>query len=273
VRARPRRRRLPARSVTAGSPDATYLGNRLLYQAGDESIDPLQNSRYIWALVVRAVFFMLLWVVGEVALFIVGIVFGIVAAQDGTLASLFVLGGIFVNLAWSIGLLCAYWLLPVPALVSEWKLTLDGRADEAHGALDHITASLEARALPIGTIETTDHTIPRLGDRTSLQVREGHFFALVSCFAFGDDLYIGWSYWINLSPARCFLHWCRRMIKALKLKSPIIEINTWFDNARAMREVVHSAVREGVDVVSGPSATDEDGPTIDLVAAETSVDA
>lgn len=259
---------LPTRPIAAGSPDATYLGERLLYQPGDESIDPLQNVRYIWALVVRAAFFALLWLVGEIVLFVVSVVIGVVVARSEALAGLFVLGGIFVNAVWTIGLLCAYWLLPVPALVSEWKLTLDGKASAAHDALDHVTASLEDRSLPIGTIAAKDQPVPGQPDRVYLQVREGHFTALVSSFGFGDDLYLGWSFWINLSPARCFLHWCRRMLKALKLKSPVIEVNTWFDSARAMREVVHSAVREGVEVASGRAAADGNGALDELVAAD-----
>ena len=37
----------------AGSPNATYLGNRLLYEVGDDSFDPLLNGRYIAAMIAR----------------------------------------------------------------------------------------------------------------------------------------------------------------------------------------------------------------------------
>jgi hypothetical protein len=259
---------IPTRPIPPGSPDATYIGNRLLYEPGDESVDPLLNLKYIGALVMRAVFFSLVWFLGELVLLLLGGIVTLIAAQDNTLAGIVILGGTLVNLVWSIGLLCAYWLLPVPALVSEWKLTLDGKADAAHDALDHVAAVLRDRDLPIGTIEAKELSLDGQPDRVYLQVREGFFSTLVSSFGFGDDLYIGWTFWIYLSPARWFLHWCSRMLRALKLKSPVMEMNMRFDSARAMREVVHSAVREGADVASGRSPADGHGAVDQLVAAD-----
>jgi hypothetical protein len=215
----------------------------------------------------RAVFFTLLWFAGEVVLLVVGGTMSLALAQNTTLAGIMVVGGTLVNAVWSLGLLCAYWLLPVPALVSEWKLSLDGRAPAADDALDHVASALRDRDLPIGTVEAKELTISGQPTRTYIQVREGYFSALISSFGFGDDLFIGWTFWIYLSPARWFLHWCSRMLRALKLKSPVMEMNMRFDSARAMREVVHSVVREGAEVASGHSPADGHGAVDQLVAA------
>jgi hypothetical protein len=259
---------VPLRPVPPGSADATYLGNRLLYEPGDESVDPLLNTKYIGAIVMRAVFFILLWFAGEIVLLVVGGTMSLALAQNTTLAGIMVIGGTFINLVWSLGLLCAYWLLPVPALVSEWKLSLDGRATAADDALDHVAGALHDRALPIGTVDAKELAVSGQPDRKYIQVRESYFSALISSFGFGDDPFIGWTFWIYLSPARWFLLWCSRMLRALKLKSPVMEMNLRFDSARAMREVVHSVVREGAEVAAGRTPADSHGAVDQLVAAD-----
>jgi hypothetical protein len=238
-------------AVEAGSPDATYLGHRLLYQAGDESVDPLVNPRYLGAMAVRALFVFLIWVVGEIVISVVFFVLSAATAQDGTAVGAVVLLGFLVQVVWCLGLLCVYWLLPLPALVSEWKLAVNGKAPAAREALDHVAWVLREREAPLGTLVAERGKLRGQPDRTYLRVKEDIFSAFVSCFAFGDDLYIGWMLWIEMSPARWFLHWWNRMVRTLRLKGPAMYVTLRFDSARAMREVVHLSVREGVDVATG----------------------
>ena len=252
--------------VGAGSPSANYLGHRLVYEQGEVQLDPLTSPRYLLALALRWFFFTLIWLAGELVLLAVTTVLGIITG-GGQGSAVLVGLGFLLNIIWSLGLIVAYWLLPVPALISEWKLTLDGRSEAQDDALDHVAFALEARAAPISEVVALQLSVSGQPDRTYLRVRDGFYSAYASCFAFGTDLYIGWTFWLYLSPLRWFLLWWTRSLRSLRPTSPIVDVNKSLDTARAMRELVHRAVHEGVDVaVTGRVASEEHGAVGELLA-------
>ena len=53
----------------------------------------------------------------------------------------------------------------------------------------------------------------------------------VSCFEFGDDLYIGWTFWLFMSPARWLLHGFGRTINTLRMRGSAIRFTLQFDSA------------------------------------------
>jgi len=107
------------------------------------------------------------------------------------------------------------------------------------------------------------------GSRDVLEVRQGTFYGLVSCFASGNDLYIGWTFWLYLSPARWLLIWLRRLLWEIRFRGHAIYVSLQFDRAKALREALHSASREGVDVAAGQVAAQGQGTVGSLVPVVT----
>jgi hypothetical protein len=103
------------------------------------------------------------------------------------------------------------------------------------------------------------------GTRDELEIRQGVFYALVSCLANGSDLYIGWTFWIYMSPVRFWWTGIRRFLWELRFRGHAIYVNLQFDRAKAFREALHSAVREGVDVAAGQATPQGQGTVGSLV--------
>jgi hypothetical protein len=97
--------------------------------------------------------------------------------------------------------------------------------------------------------------------RDVLEVRDGIFYGLVSCFPSGNDLYIGWTFWLCLSPARWLMLWLRHFLWWHNRHDRSIYVSLKFDRVRALREALHGAAREGVEVVAGPLGTQGEGTT------------
>ena len=232
--------------VGEGTPNATYLGNRLLYAPGDTSFDPLTNRRYLGEMTIRALVIFLLWMVTEmVGFFVTAIVAAIIKLP--ALMGLFMLG----SFVWSVALAAVFWLTPLPAMISEWKLTIDGKGPAASTALDHIAWVLRDRTTPVSSLLARTMSVPGQDPRVYLELRERVFAGYVSCFSFGADLYIGWTFWIYLSPVRWLWTAVMRLYHSLTLRGTSLYVNLQFDYARAVREQMHSAVRQGVDVAAG----------------------
>jgi hypothetical protein len=84
-----------------------------------------------------------------------------------------------------------------------------------------------------------------------LEVRRGVYYGLVTCFANGEDLYIGWTLWLYQSFLRVLLGWIQGFFWQLRLHGNAIYVSILSDQVKALRESIHSAVREGVDVAAG----------------------
>ena len=76
----------------------------------------------------------------------------------------------------------------------------------------------------------------------------------VACFGYGQDLYVGWTFWITLSPFRYVCMIIARIWQSLFNRGSDLYTSFRYDSARAMRETMHSAAREGVDVAIGQLA-------------------
>jgi hypothetical protein len=236
-----------ARDVALGqaTPNATYVGQRLLFDKVPEApFDPLGNTAITRQIARRGLLYFLIYLVG-------GFLAGILCAP------LIFVGGLGVVL-WFIGaavsglvLLCLYWLLPVPALLSEWKFSVDGAALAAPRAFEHITWSLERRRTPLDQLQVRRLTLPGEGKRDYLELRKNIFVGYVACFPFGEDLYVGWTMWVHLSPARLLLMGIARIWHSLTGRGNDLFVTLRYDSIRAMREAMHSTAREGIDAAVG----------------------
>jgi MFS family permease len=237
-------------------PNAIYLGSRLRYeQQPEQTFDPIANNRYLRAVVARAGMYALIYAIGA---FVGGIFF--------TIAGLAVLGvarGLL--LYWICGALIGiamfflFWLLPVPALLSEWKLTVDGKAAASPTVFEHIVWTLRRHETPLDSAQVRRLRLPREGSRDYLELRRDLFTGFIGCFAWGQDLYVGWTFWLKLSPFRALCMRIARIWQSATGRGNELYSTLRYDSARAMREAMHSTAREGVDVAVGQLAAQGQG--------------
>ena len=214
-----------------------YLGERLLYRDGEaESLDPL-TWRFLKALVVH---WFALSIVSSIGVALVYFIGGAINRTFGmVLALLFAL---------VMGVLL--WWAPVWVPISEWKFMLDGKSERAWPAFEHITWAFLQRSTPVS---------PRvqrinLGDgltREYLVVRDGIFCGYVVSLPYGRDLYVGWTYWWRLSAVRWIWIGLTRAYQHLTLRGSQLHTVHRYDSAKALREAIHGASRQGLDAATG----------------------
>jgi hypothetical protein len=211
-------------------PNAHYTGLRLVYADGQaESLDPL-NGRFMKALIFHWSVF---WGFSVIALLV-----------------LFVLGMRSLGVLWLLALV-GFSFVPVLASISEWKFMVDGKGSVAPDTFAHIVWVMRQRETPVDKLDVRRVRLGHRASRDYLYAQLTPFRAYVSCFPFGHDLYIGWTFWWRLSTVRWWMLIFRRMFQALTLRGAEVHNVHRYDNAKALREAIHSATREGVDAASG----------------------
>lgn len=228
-------------------PNQMYLGHRLLYQEYvREDFDPLSWS-YFREVLRQAgiVTFLSFWL----ALFPL---FLVVVGGSSSNTGVIVVGVIGLLIACP-GLWIYFWFHRIPAVKSEWKLLVDDKASAADQVFSHIVWAFKRRQSPV---KTKIQRLPQAGGakRDYLVVKDGIFVAFISAFPYGDDLFIGWALYWNLSPVRWTLMYLKRLIRIYTLRETHLTAMHRYDRAKAMREAVHSAAREGVDAATGAVA-------------------
>lgn len=228
------------------SQNETYLGQRLLYQRAGQVEEGLNDSLYGGGAkrVLRRV------VLGSILVWFVSFGFAIMAALlsfGGSSSSSAGAGTAFFIL--SFVLPCIWFVLalvvPQTEILSDWHLLLDGKAEIADTAYGVIFRSLrEGHAIPAAIYPKRVRVGPPVrGVRNMLRVEIGKYYALVSAFAFGDDLYLGWTLWRRQVPFVIVLRWLSSFSGADLGFSGPVEV----EPIKAMRESVHNAVRQGVE--------------------------
>lgn len=245
-------------------PNATYLGQRLLYEKPPEaSFDPLANTQYLLEAAKHALLFWIIWIVLGFITFIPTLLLSVATKSAGILAVWFI-GGLIVGLA----LTLIWFFRPLPALLSEWKFAVDEKGPAGLTAFEHITWSFQQRETPVESVRVRRISQPGVPTRDYLEARDGVFTGYVSCFAYGNDLYIGWTFWLYLSPCRWMITALVRVWQTFTLRGSELYITLRYDTARAMREAMHSACREGVDVAAGQIAPRGQG----IVGSDVAID-
>jgi hypothetical protein len=235
-------------AVGLGTPNAQYLGLRLVYEKEPEgSFDPLGNRRLLVQFVRHWFQYVVLYFLGAFVTVIALLFLHVLGlSADGAVT----LGEVGAALT-AIVLGCLYWLLPVPALLSEWKFSVDDKGAAAPVSFEHIAWALRRRETPLDLMQVRHLNLAGGQGRDYLELRRGLFTGFISCFAYGQDLYVGWTFYLRLSPLRYLLMALARIWQTLKRQGTDLYVTLRFDYARAMREAMHSAAREGVDVAAG----------------------
>lgn len=234
-------------AVGQATPNAQYLGHRLVYDKElESSFDPLGNTRLLGQYLMHAVVdYLVYWILWWVFLIVFGI-FTLVVSSFFPLI-LWGIGAGIVGLA-----IFLIWLLvPIPVQLSEWKFFVDGKGSVAPVAFDHIAWALQQRQTPLEMVQVRRLSLSGGESRDYLEIRRGLFTGMIACFAYGRDLYLGWTFWFKLSPGGYILMWIARLWQVITRHGNDMYVRLRYDYARAMREAMHSATREGVDAAIG----------------------
>ena len=259
--------RVPNGAIPGGVPggaggghsrNVAYTGHRLQYERTPEtSFDPLVNRRFLMCLWRQATVFCAIYAIGA---FITGIPVFILS----------LLGLVFLGIIWdvcavliAIGLFIAWLVIPVPALLSEWKYLVDDKGAAWQATLGHIYYALQRRRTPLDSAGLRRLGLPGGESRDYLELRRGIFTGYISCFAQGNDLFVSWTFWLKLTPARWLWMLITRVFQEVTQRGNDLYVTLRYESAKAMRESMHSAAREGIDVASGLQAA---GGTADLSA-------
>jgi hypothetical protein len=211
-----------------------------------KTLDPLSNKRFLGQLARRGALYMAATAAADFAVFALSFIFSLLHPGFDPLK---VVGSITVLLV--IALTLAFWLLPVPALLGEWSRLLCFQAPAAQTALGHIREALDRHAIPSDTIDVRPISPPGEGRRHYLELRRGFFAGYISCFAHGHDLYIGWTYWIYVSPLRVLQMWIGRRIQDHTGRGNDMYQTLRYESAKATIAAIHACTLDGVDMATG----------------------
>ena len=200
-----------ARPITAALSDfatgateqnQVYVGNRLLYHVGGEEMDPLRNGRVAWQLAVQLFLFTFgpLVAAGHRCSAIGSFMFAVGAALGiGLIRGLGVLALVLCALAYAAWFVCMIvgFFRNVPVRNAEWLMFLDDKGPAAPAVFAHIAGALQRRGTPAETIRVKRVPIPKGGHRDMLEVRfRRYFIGYVTAYEFGNDLHIGWNFYV-----------------------------------------------------------------------------
>jgi hypothetical protein len=220
-------------------PNQFYVGQRLGYKEdGAESLDPI-NSPFYKAIVRHWAAVFCIFAIGAAGIVVFGKIVGSVK-----------LAGVLIFF-WFLAMGIVAWWFPVWASISEWKFMVDGKAAAAAAAFQHITWVFEQRRSPVDRMKIHRLSFGGGQSREYLYVQDGVFRVFISCFPYGQDLYVGWTMWWRLSAVRWFWTYVTRFYQAFTLRGSELHLVHRYDSAKALREAVHGAAREGLDVAAG----------------------
>ncbi len=139
-------------------------------------------------------------------------------------------------------------LVPRVEVLSDWHLLVDGRADIAETAYGVVWRSLTVdRQVPANVSPRRVRVGPPVrGVRNLLHVSIGKYYSYVSVFAFGRDLYLGWTLWRKQLPIIVLLRWIGSLFGGDPGYSGVIEM----EPVKAMREAVHNALRQAIEAAA-----------------------
>jgi hypothetical protein len=252
------------------TPNATYHGLRLLYdQVPEPPYDPLFSWPVLRQFYLRGSMYAVAYLVGAV---LAGIPLGLLGLVTGGVG--FIIWVIGAVLTWLV-LFVLYWLVPVYAMVSEWKYSVEDKGAAAPVTLDHIAWSVTRRKTPVDSMQIRRLNLAGGASRDYLELRRGLFTGYICSFAYGEDLYIAWTLWVRVSGLRLIVMLISRLWQTVMQRGTDLYTTLRFDYARAMREAMHNSAREGVEVAIGALAAQGQGTVqhtqvavADLTAAE-----
>jgi hypothetical protein len=225
----------------------SYRSQRLRHEPPDERISDAVTWATLKPHVIRSSLFYLafliilpVWVFSVFAASVsskVNAVTGKPVQPNGFLSLLSALTSLMIfalAVAWVIAL-----FLPLREPIAEYGLLIEGRAGSATSAYGWIMSTVQRRRAPF------DLRVGKVIGVPTLQLTSGRVRALVVVRTVGVDLYIGWTMWRGRSAVVLIGNQLRDTFRGLSEPSNIA-VDLRGSNARALRELVHSLTREGI---------------------------
>ena len=219
----------------------------------------------IYLLRQAAIFYAIYWVLGFIC-FVASALFYFLTKGYG-IFELYGIASVIIGLAFVI----AYLLIPIPALLSEWRFLVDDKGAARPVVFDHVYAAFRRRNTQVDGIGVRRLSLPGGTKRDYLEIKRGVFTGFISCFEEGNDLYVGWTFWLRMSPARFLLLRLERIWHEVTQKGNELYVTLRYESAKALREAMHSAAREGVDVAAGRVAPQGQGALQALPVSTTDI--
>jgi hypothetical protein len=233
--------------------DPAHRAEKVDYQEmSDEPVfDPLRNARLGRQMLRQTLLFVLAGFLIEGALGLLFAVLAFMSKSTGPLSA----APVFSVLAGGI-LLLFYLFTPVPALIAQWSRLLGLRAGAAGVAFEHIQQAIARHQLPHDSLIPVTKRPPGEGERRYLELQRGVFAGYISCFTHGNDLYVGMTFWIYLSPARLALMRIGRQFQDLGGQGNDIYQTLRYDSIRATVAALYDCTLEGVDAALRTAGTE-----------------
>ncbi|MCM3884213.1 hypothetical protein [Frankia sp. R82] len=235
--------------------NAAYLDKTLRHQPIELALDESVSGLEIWRMFARATLVSLFVMVAFFTLAIVVALlqglsdssgdsglggFGYAAA--GTLVKM----GTFVSTA-------VFWILFLVLRhrepVGEWRVLLADSADRTTSVYTQIAGTVRKRQIPVNV--SYRRVATGLGRRevsSRLILTYEDYTAYVSVFPYGTGLYLGWMMWRNRRGAKLVVQFFADLVGTLLGRTDPEGRMLRTESARAMREGVHAACREGLYV-------------------------
>ncbi|MGK5732052.1 hypothetical protein [Streptomyces sp. URMC 124] len=229
-----------AASESAG-PNGSYRNQTLKYQRVELSFDESVTLRTVIGLWATAAFTAtLVWLFFAL--------FGLLTNDwdfeeaGGAIST----GGILSFIVFWVVLLFSSFTEPV----SEWRTLLEDKAQASPSAYAAIYGALSRRRIPVTAVPSrirSDILQPEVVSNR-LVVSNGRYVAYVSVFAYGTSLYMGWTMWRMRRGWRIIGTYFKDLVGGFMGRTGDVNQMLRTERPRAMREAVHSAVREGVEI-------------------------
>ena len=231
--------------------------------SGLANLDPARNPRYLMYVLRQAGVFTGIYLLIE-TLLLLGL---LLAAAAGT--KLGPALRVELDSLWLVALVLAipFWLIPVPALLAEWSQVMEHSSEATQTAFEYINSAFQSHGTPVDSLRVRTVSRHGEGDREYLELRRGHFSGYISCFAHGRDLYVGWTFWLHMSPLRLLMMIIGRNIRDMTSRGDGIRRSLRFESIRALVAAMHGASLAGID-----AASSEPGPAGPLPVKETAID-
>src|ERR1700722_5278127 len=214
--------------------------------SGPGTLDPVRNPRYLMYVLRQAGVFAGIYLLTEMILLLCVLLSAAAGTKLGPAVRL------YMDSLWLVALVLAilFWLIPVPALLAEWTQVIGESSDATQTAFDHINSAFQADDAPVDSVRVRTASRPGEGHREYLELRRGHFSGYISCFAHEHDLYVGWTFWLHMSPLRLLMMVIGRNLQDTTSRGDGIYRSLRFESTRALVAAMHGAALAGIDAAT-----------------------
>jgi hypothetical protein len=225
-----------------GDGNAAYLDKTLRHRGIELSLDDRVSARDIFQLFLYALAASILT---YLPFLVLAVLFGLASGSGEAFVAFYTIG--------SIASIVVFWFvllgIKTPEPISEWRVLLDGRTEQADSVYSKIAGTLMVRGIPLRLDRRRIRTgLGRRQVSNRLVLTEGTYTAYISVFTYGSSLYLGWMMWRSRRGAALIWQFATDLVMGILGRGDTELIMLRTEQPRAMREAVHAACREGLVV-------------------------